>query len=147
MAEKRWANVARSIVGGFLVIESLAMLFLGGLTTIVGGLAGGLAFLAGAGNATEDQIRNTFLVMALSLASPYVVAAVLAAGGVFLLLGKRKGIIVAAGMLAIAAQVAFHRFVAPEFHAAELVPCAAHLLAIAIGIAFVPTRAANANAA
>lgn len=144
MGETRLSLNARVIVGGLLVLESLLVLIVAVFTAIIGGLVGPLAFLAGGGGATDDKIAQGFAVIALTIASPFVAAGVLSVGGVFLLLGRRKRVVITAGIFAMTAQVALHLSLAEGFHAAELVPGAVHLLAIAVGFTFVPARGASA---
>ena len=149
MKEKRWSFIARSVVGVLLVLESLALLFVGAFTAIVGSLVGGLAFVAGAGAATEKQVAHGFLAIAFTIASPFLVAAALGLGGVFLILRMGRPIIIAASLVAIAAEVAFQVLVAEGIHAAALVPYALHVVAIALAFAVVPrtTRTAAPVAA
>jgi hypothetical protein len=147
MQEKRLSLIAPAVVGALLVLESAAMLCLAVSGFVIGGFVGALAFLAGGGSATNEQLAQGFLMMAITLVSPFVVAAVLVVGGVLLLLRRRRRVIIAVGVFAVTAQFAFHPFFGAGFHAAELVPGALHLLAIAVGFAFVPAPVAIAASA
>jgi hypothetical protein len=138
MTETRFSRIARSVVGGLLVLESLGMLAVAFFGAIIGGLSGALAFVAGAGNATNTQIARGFALIGASLAAPFLVAAVLAMGGLLLLLRKKRNLIITAGVVVIAAQVAFQVFLAEGFHVATLGLGLVHALAIAVGLAFVP---------
>ncbi len=137
--------IARMVVGVLLVLEAIAMLFVGVFVGMIGGLAGVLAFGVSGGGATSAKLTQGIAVMALTIASPFVMAAVLLVGGVLLLLRRGKYVVIAIGIFAIAAQVAFHPIFEARLHAAELVPGALHLLAIALAFGFVPPSAANAH--
>jgi hypothetical protein len=143
MGENRLALLAPRVVGGLLVLESLGIMFLAVFAAIVGSLAGALAFGVSGGSATNEQVAQAAVVMAITLASPFVVAGVIAVGGVLLLLRRRRGVVITVGVFAVVAQIAFHHFFAEGFHVAELVPCAVNLLAIAVAFAFVPAPAAT----
>jgi len=138
MKEKRWSIIARSIVGVLLVLESLALLFVGAFTAVVGSLVGGLAFVAGAGSATHEQVAQGFAAIALTIASPFVVAAALGLGGVLLILRLGRPMIIAAGLIAIGAEIAFQVLVAEGFHAVALIPYALHAGVIALSFSVVP---------
>jgi hypothetical protein len=147
MPETRFSLIARTVAGGLLLLESLLMLIVGVFGGMIGGLMGALAFLVGGGSATDEQLAQGFAVIAITIASPFVMAAVLAVGGVFILLRRRSGVIIATGIFAVAAQIAFHPIFKERFHAAELVPCVVHLLAIVVGVVFVPAVVANTASA
>jgi hypothetical protein len=140
------ARVARVVAGGLLVLEALVMLGVALFVGLIGGLAGAMAVIFGSGGATDAKLAQGIAVIALTIVSPFVVAAVLGVGGVLLLLRKGRPVVIAAGFFAIAAQVAFHLLVEKEFHAAELVPCALHLLVIVVGFVGMPAPAATAAA-
>jgi hypothetical protein len=146
MTEKRLPLLACQVVGGLLVLESIAMLILALFFGVVGTLMGALAFGVGAGDATDKQLVQGVAVILLTLASPFVLAAVLAVGGVFLLLRRRKGIVVAAAVIAIAAQLTAHLYLGKGWSFAELLPFAVQLAAIFVAFAFVPAPAAPAVA-
>src|SRR5262245_37294243 len=114
----RFARAAPVVVGALLLLESVAVLFVAMFTAVVGGLVGALAFGVSAGSATSRQLAETTVVMVASLASPFLVALVLAAGGTFLLLRRGKSVVIGAGVVALVAQVVFHFVVAEGFHTA-----------------------------
>jgi hypothetical protein len=147
MPEKRWSLVARSVVGGLVLLESLGLLFIAAVTAIVGSLLGGLAFVAGAGGATDKQVAQGFAAIALTIASPFLIAAVLGLAGVLLILRLGRPIIVAAGLSAIAAQTAFQVLIAGRFYATALVPYALHVALIVLGFAVVPRTSRNPRTA
>ncbi|MET0793567.1 MAG: hypothetical protein ABW061_18755 [Polyangiaceae bacterium] len=138
MLETRWSLIARWVVGGLLVLEALAMLFLAMGVAIIGGLAGMLAFGVGGGNATSQQLAQGFAVIVITLASPFVIALVLGVGGALLLLRLGRRLVITAGLVAIAAQLAFHVFAKEGFHTVELFPCVLHLTAIAVALSCLP---------
>src|SRR5262249_17270091 len=129
--------------GALLVIESLVMLLVANFVGILGGLTWALALGVSGGSATDRQIAEAAHVMELTIPSPFVVAGVLAVGGVLLLLRRGRPIGVGALAVAIAAQVAFHYVAKEGFHALDLVPCTLHLLAITVALALIPPRAAT----
>ena len=140
MTEQRWSRIVRVVVGGLLLLEAIAMLILAVFVSIIGSLAGALAFGVSGGSATDEQLAQGFAVIAVSIASPFVVASVLAVGGVLLLLRRGSSAVIAAGGFAIAAQIAYHPFFQAGFHAVELLPGVLHVLTIAVGFACVPAR-------
>ena len=135
--ESRSSRIARAVVGGLLVAESLAML-VAALFAVVGSLSGVLALGGFAGGAKEAVVGHGIGVVVLATLTPFVVTVALGVGGALLLLRRRRGVIVAAGLLALAVQIAFHVFVEGVFHAAELVPCAVHVAAVVVGFTCVP---------
>jgi hypothetical protein len=143
--EQRAPFVARMVIGALLILESLVLLVVAGFIAIIGGLAGALSFLAGAGSATPEQVTQGFTIIALTLATPFVMTAIIGAGGFLLLLGRWRVAIVAAGVLAIAAQVALHLLTEEGFQLLEVVPIVLHLATITAGLAFVPVPAASAT--
>src|SRR5687768_6295129 len=104
MAESYLSRIARVVVGALLVVESIVLVMVGVFAGIVGGLAGALAFAAGGGGATDAQLAQGFALVAISLASPFVVAAALVLAGILLPVSRGRGVIVAAGIFALAAQ-------------------------------------------
>lgn len=140
MLEQRWSRIVRVVVGGLLLIEAIVMLILAVFASIIGSFAGALAFGVGAGSASDQQLAHGLAIIAVTIASPFVVACVLGVGGVLLLVRRSSSIIIAAGGFAIAAQIAYHPFFQAGFHAAELLPGVLHVLTIAVGFACVPVR-------
>jgi len=134
MTEKH-SRIACLVVGGFLVLESLAMLLIALFAGVIGTLVGALAIGVGAGNATNEQFAKGIGVMILTLASPFVVAAVLGLQGGLLLLRKKGGLIIGAGLFAIAAQFAFHPLFEQEFRVADLALLMVQFTAIALAVA------------
>jgi len=149
MTEERWSRIARAVIGGLLLLEAIGMLILAVFVSMIGSLTGVLAFGVSGGGATDQQLAQGLAVIALSIASPFVVGSALAVGGVLLLLRRGSSAVIAAGGFAIAAQIAYHPFFQAGFHAAELLPGVLHVLTIAVGFACVPVRslptAARAN--
>jgi hypothetical protein len=141
MTEKQ-AQLACLVVGGLLLLESVATLFIALFAGIIGTLVGGLAIGVGAGSATNEQFAKGIAVIVLTLAAPFVVAAVLSIEGLLLLIRRRGKVIIAAALVAITAQIAFHPIFEQRFHAADLVLCAVQLAAIALALPFARTRAA-----
>lgn len=138
MTEKQ-SRLACLVVGGLLLLESIFTLFIALFAGIIGTLVGGLAIGVGAGSATNEQFAKGIAAIALTLAAPFVVAAVLSMEGLLLLIRKQGKLIIAAALLVIAAQVAFHPVFQQRFHVADLVLGAVQLAAIAL--AFPLTRA------
>jgi hypothetical protein len=147
MREMRWSQIAPAVVGGLLLLEAGAMLIVAFVTFIIGGLVGMLAFVAGAGGATDEQIAQGFGMIALTLASPFVMTGVLGFGGVMLLLRWGRYVTVVASVVAILAQIAFHVYVDQGFHPAGLAPLALHVLAIVVAFAYVPVSKATVKGA
>lgn len=146
MTEQRWSRVARIVVGGLLLIEAIVLLILAVFVSIIGSLAGALAFGVSGGSATDAQVAQGLAVIVVTIASPFMVGSVLAVGGMLLLLRRGSSAVIAAGGFAIAAQVAYHPFFQAGFHAAELLPGVLHVLTIAVGFACVPVRSLPAAA-
>jgi hypothetical protein len=74
-----------------------------------------------------------------------VVTGVLGLGGLFLLMRWGRRLVIVAAIVAIAAQVLFHVYVAEGFHAAGLLPLALHVLAVVVACVYVPPSS-NARA-
>lgn len=141
MTEKQ-AQLACLVVGGLLLLESIVTLFIAVFAGIIGTLVGGLAIGVGAGTASNEQFAKGIAVIALTLAAPFVVAAVLSVEGLLLLIRKRGKLVIATALLAITAQVAFHPIFERQFHVADLVLCAVQLAAIALAFQFARIRTA-----
>ena len=144
MTEKQ-SRILCLVVGGLLVLESMVLTCIGLFGGVVGTVVGALAIGVGGGSATNDQFAKSIGVMILTLASPLVVAAVLALEGGLLLVGKKGGLIVAAGLLAITAQFAFHPLFEQEFHVADLALFAVQLTAIALAVALLRSTPAQVS--
>lgn len=137
-------QIAPGIVGGLLVLESFLMLIVGAFVVIVVILLGPLAFLPSDGSAaTGGQLLRGPAVLAITLASPFVVAAVLWVGGVLLMLRKRMRVVIAVGVCVIMAQIVFHVHFWEPFQPVELIPFAVHVSAIAVAFARMPTSVAS----
>ena len=130
----------RRIIGGLLIFEALVTLLVAIFVVMIGGLTTALAIVVTAGDAPEKNVTQTFAFIAFSVASPFVLAALLAAGGVFLILRKRRNLVIAAGVSAIIAQVVLHHYFVDQSSVVELLPFAWHLLVIGLAVAFVPAR-------
>jgi hypothetical protein len=141
MTEKQ-SQLACLVVGGVLVLEALAMLGIAAVAGTIGTLVGALAIGVGGGSATNEQFAKGILIMVLTLASPFLAAAILGLEGCLLVARKKGGLIITAGLLAIAAQFAFHPLFEQAFHVAELALCAVQLLAIALAFALVRAKSA-----
>lgn len=139
---ERFGRVAPLVVGGLVILESGLVLLIACLTLIIGGLAGLLAFAAGAGGATNAQVVKGSLMIALTLASPFVVAGVLATCGLLLLVRRGKLWIIATATFALLAHLGAHLLLKEGFHAWEVAPFA--LNASAVAAAFVVTASPKA---
>lgn len=138
MRENRLGQVAPLVVGGLMMLEAAAMFVVAGVTVIIGGLVGALAFVGGAGGASDKQIAQGFAMIALTLATPFVVTAVLGLGGLMLMMRWGRRLVIASAVVAIGAQVVFHVYLAEGFHPAGLAPLVLHLLAILVACVYVP---------
>lgn len=114
------------------------MFTLASFIAMIGGLMGGLAFVSGAGSATDEQIAKGFAMIGLTIVSPFVVASSVALAGVLLLFRRQPLTVVVACAFALLAQLVFHVFVDRGFHAAGLVPAVLHLTAIGVVLKCVP---------
>ncbi len=140
-------SVAPLVVGGLLLLESIAMLIMAVFVALIGGLTGALAFGVGAGSATNEQIARGALMVALTISSPFVMAGALALQGWLLVFRRGRVIVIAAAVVALALQVCFHVWLEEGFHLAELVPIALQLAAIGLGFSLRRAVVAPATAA
>jgi len=143
MPQSRWSRYAPVVVGALLMLEAALLLAVGMITAIIGSLVGMLAFVAGAGDATEKQVAQGFAMIGVTLASPFVLAGLISFAGLFLILGRKKGLVIAVSILALAAQAGFHRLLEEPFSAGALVPVVLHVLAIVMAVVFIPAPTAR----
>jgi hypothetical protein len=132
------------LVGALLVLEALVLFGVGLVALVIGGFTSVLAFGLGSGNATSAQLAQTGALVLLMLASPFVVALALVLGGLFLLVRRGGTWVIAAGVVALLAQLGLHHFMKRPLHWAELLPLSLHVLAIALGYGLVKAHA-NSN--
>jgi hypothetical protein len=142
MRESRLSRILPAVLGGLLVLEAIALLMIACFSLIIGSLVGMLAFVGGAGAATDKQILQGFAMIAVTLASPFVVAGAVGLGGSLLLIRKGRAMIVLSAVLAIAAQVVFHLVIPETVSAKAVIPLVLQGLAIVVALTCVRSSAA-----
>jgi hypothetical protein len=99
--EKPLLKTLRAITGFMLGIQGVLFFF---ASCIFGGFSlfiGGLAFLAGAGNATDDQLKASGLMLAFMIVYPFVWSLMLVLSSINILQRKRPTLIIILCLLSV----------------------------------------------
>jgi hypothetical protein len=142
-----WRVVPR-VIGGLVLVEASAGLMMAVFIAILGGLVTSLAFLGGAGGATDKQVSHVFHMVGLTLATPFLLVGILGVSGVLLILRTGRAVVISGTAICLLAQLAFHLLTNDSgLHPADLVPLTIQLAAMGVAIALprtaLPAKALN----
>jgi hypothetical protein len=102
----------RMVTGVMLAIQGalffIVSCFIGGLTLLLGGLA----FLAGAGAATDEQVKATGLVLVLMVLYPFAWTLMLVLSSINILLRKRPWLVIILCILSILSETGLLIYIA-----------------------------------
>jgi hypothetical protein len=132
MSDLRWLRLAPIIVGWLLVVESVMMFAVVYFFSVLGALLAGGFDAFTSDNATEEEVKEGFRRIMLTIVAPILLGSDIALAGVLVLVRRQPMLAVAACIVAVLAQIAFHVFVVDGFHWSSLLPAFLHVAAIGV---------------
>lgn len=112
ISEKPFAKTLRVLVGIALAIVGVMFFFGSCFSFIMTLFMGGLAFLVGAGGATDEQIRSTGLVIVCVLLYPFAWTYMIIFSAINILLRKRAMLVIVLCLLSIVNEAGIFMYMA-----------------------------------